>query len=235
MEIQTASALDPAEAREVIRRLVRDGAIVPLTGDPAEPSDEMLLADGDFWAALVDKVFAALDGFHAKYPLRVGIPREELRSRLRLDAPLYNAAVRVLVEAERLAPTGSTLARAGFRVRFTDSQAGQAEALNIRLAEDRFSPPSIVALKESVGSELVDALVEMGDLVQVSPEIAFRRSDYEEMAAAVREMIGEKGALTVAEFRDRFGTSRKYALAVLEHLDATGVTERDGDARRLKN
>jgi selenocysteine-specific elongation factor len=55
------------------------------------------------------------------------------------------------------------------------------------------------------------------------------------MAAAVREMIGEKGALTVAEFRDRFGTSRKYALAVLEHLDATGVTERDGDARRLKN
>jgi selenocysteine-specific elongation factor len=41
--------------------------------------------------------------------------------------------------------------------------------------------------------------------------------------------------LTVAQFRDMFDTSRRYALAFLEHLDSTGVTQRDGDLRRLKN
>ena len=233
-EVRTASAVDSDEAISIIRELVRDGAIVPLTGDPAEPSGEMLLADGDYWSTLVERFFTTLDNFHDKYPLRSGMPREELRSRLRMDASLFNAAVRVLIDSARLAVSGSILARDGFQVRFTESQARQAEALNSRLGEDRFSPPSIAALREQAGSELVDALVEMGDLIQINPEIVFRSPDYEEMAAAVREMIGENGALTVAEFRDRFGTSRKYALAVLEHFDAIGVTERDGDARRLK-
>jgi selenocysteine-specific elongation factor len=47
-------------------------------------------------------------------------------------------------------------------------------------------------------------------------------------------MIGTEGGLTVAAFRDRFATSRKFALAVLEHFDAAGLTVRDGDVRRLR-
>ena len=40
--------------------------------------------------------------------------------------------------------------------------------------------------------------------------------------------------ITLAEVRDLLGTSRKYAQALLEHLDATGMTIRDGDYRRLR-
>jgi selenocysteine-specific elongation factor len=54
------------------------------------------------------------------------------------------------------------------------------------------------------------------------------------MVARVREVLREKGTLTVAEARDLFGTSRKYVLALLEHLDAQGVTQRVGDERRLR-
>jgi selenocysteine-specific elongation factor len=50
----------------------------------------------------------------------------------------------------------------------------------------------------------------------------------------VRETISKNGQVTAAEVRDLFGTSRKYALALLEHLDAIGVTIRDGDFRRLR-
>ena len=46
--------------------------------------------------------------------------------------------------------------------------------------------------------------------------------------------IAAKGQASAAEIRDLFGTSRKYALALMEHLDAIGVTVRDGDFRKLK-
>ncbi|MCZ7542660.1 MAG: SelB C-terminal domain-containing protein [Anaerolineae bacterium] len=56
---------------------------------------------------------------------------------------------------------------------------------------------------------------------------------YNEMLAAVREIVGAKGEITAAELRDRFNTTRKYAIGLLEHLDAIGVTRRVGDARVL--
>jgi selenocysteine-specific elongation factor len=233
-EVRTAAALDAGEAAGLVRRLVSEGAIVVLTGDPEQPADEMLLAEREYWDSLSDKLVAALGGFHEKYPLRVGMPREELRSRLRKDALVFNAAVRKLEAAGRLVVSGSIVARAGFTVRFTPDQERAAESLQSRLAAGGFSPPSLAEMREQAGAELVDALIEKGELVQVSPEIAFRNSDYEEMLAAVRGMIGTEGGLTVAAFRDRFATSRKFALAVLEHFDAAGLTVRDGDVRRLR-
>ncbi len=79
------------------------------------------------------------------------------------------------------------------------------------------------------------ALVDQGQLVQVSGEVVFRRQDYDGLVQAVREHFSRENTLTVAQFRDRFDTSRRYALAFLEHLDAIGVTLRDGDLRRFKN
>jgi selenocysteine-specific elongation factor len=47
-------------------------------------------------------------------------------------------------------------------------------------------------------------------------------------------LLQQKEKITLAEVRDLLGTSRKYAQALLEHLDATGMTLRDGDYRRLR-
>ena len=54
------------------------------------------------------------------------------------------------------------------------------------------------------------------------------------MVARVQAALANKGQITLAEVRDMFNTSRKYAQALLEHLDATGLTRRDGDFRKLK-
>jgi len=54
------------------------------------------------------------------------------------------------------------------------------------------------------------------------------------MVSKVRSDILERGRITLAEVRDLFHTSRKYAQALLEHLDAQGLTIREGDYRKLK-
>jgi selenocysteine-specific elongation factor len=78
------------------------------------------------------------------------------------------------------------------------------------------------------------ALVGLGELVQVGQEVVFSQGAYEQMTEGIRRLLEERGTITAAEVRDHFSTSRKYALALLEHLDQIGVTQRQGDARRLK-
>jgi selenocysteine-specific elongation factor len=82
--------------------------------------------------------------------------------------------------------------------------------------------------------ELVRALVQRGDIVRVSPDVAFTRDGYEAAIATVREMVSANGSVTVAQLRDRMGASRRIVLALLEHLDAQRVTRRVGDSRILR-
>jgi selenocysteine-specific elongation factor len=114
------------------------------------------------------------------------------------------------------------------------TQQGQAAALIRKFAQQPYSPPTLKECQAEAGEELVNAMIEQGELVPVSPEIVFRKEDYGAMVNRVRAILRDRGQITLAEVRDLFNTSRKYAQALLEHLDAIGVTRRDGDIRRLK-
>ena len=80
---------------------------------------------------------------------------------------------------------------------------------------------------------MLQALLDDGLLVNVGAEIIFHREVLQEIETLVTAYVGEHGEITVAVLRDQLGTSRKYALAVLEHFDATHLTRRVGDKRVL--
>ena len=81
--------------------------------------------------------------------------------------------------------------------------------------------------------EIFGALRETGQLVAVSEDVVFRKVDFDSMLTAIRAILESRGTITLAEVRDLFHTSRKYAQALLEHLDSTGLTRRNGDSRVL--
>jgi len=68
----------------------------------------------------------------------------------------------------------------------------------------------------------------------VSDSVLFSRDTYEEMVALVVSRIQAEGSITVAQVRDLFQASRKYALALMEHLDEQRITRRVGDTRVLR-
>jgi selenocysteine-specific elongation factor len=103
----------------------------------------------------------------------------------------------------------------------------------IQFSASPYSPPTVRDCCALVGDEIFQALVDRGDLIQVSAEVVFRADAYQEMLAEVKTLIRQHGSITVAQFRDRFSTSRKYALPFLEHLDQRRITIRDGDTRKL--
>lgn len=71
-------------------------------------------------------------------------------------------------------------------------------------------------------------------LVQCGPDVVLLPKTYNAAYERVRALIQQDGQITAAQVRDAFGTTRKYALALLEHFDSLGVTKRVGDARVLK-
>lgn len=86
-----------------------------------------------------------------------------------------------------------------------------------------------------VGGEIVNALLEQGHLVKVGSGegVLFVRSAYEAALSKLVTYLCEHDRMTVAEARDVIGTSRKYILPLLEHMDALRITRRQGDERTL--
>ena len=124
--------------------------------------------------------------------------------------------------------------RPGHDIRFDPQQQRKVDALLAKFAAAPYAPPTVKDCTAEVGEDVYGAMVDLGMLVPVPPDIVFRREDYERMVVDVRGLIEKQGMVTAAEVRDHFNTSRRYVLALLEHLDAVGITMREGDARRLK-
>ena len=79
--------------------------------------------------------------------------------------------------------------------------------------------------------QVLESLVSGGELVMLTPQLCIERRIYEDIWEKTKQHFAEHGELTLAEFRDMLGTSRKYALAVLEYYDKNKILKKDGDVR----
>jgi selenocysteine-specific elongation factor len=247
--LQASLALGPAPLRQAVTRarlsdeaaraglaeLLSTGQLLLFeAGDPSPASDCLAWAASQ-WQVESERAQRELEHYHRTYPLRRGMGREELKSRLKMPAQrVFAAAMRRWVADGLLEESGSLVWRTGHTIRFLPPQQAAAERLLARFAQSPFNPPAIKECQAAVGEELYQALVDQGRLIPVSTEVVFRKEDYDQMVVMVRQHFARESSLTVIQFRDQLNTSRRYVLAFLEHLDTTGLTVREGDARRLR-
>ena len=186
------------------------------------------------WSAIADRAVAEVAAYHAAHPLRPGVAREELRSRLRLSQSSFPSVLASLIGEGKLQEREGAIALPSHRVVIEAADGPAARLLDV-LGADQFAPPSLpdAMQRTGAGPEVVRALVQRGDLVRLSADIAFTRDAYSSAVVIVKELISSDGSVTVAQLRDRMGASRRPVLALLEHLDAEKVTRRVGDQRVL--
>lgn len=235
-ELFRRARLEPETAQAALEELLAQGQLIAVeaAGEINAHSEALLLALPQ-WLANTQQALKEVDQYHQAYPLRRGIPREELKSRLKMAPRLFNEAVRKWVADNVLVEHKNLIARPEHVIGFTASQQAAVEQLLAQFAAAPYGPPSIKECQVAVGEEVYNALVELGHLVPVSNEVVFRKQDYDALVRAVRQRLLAEKTLTVVAFRDQFNTSRRYALAFLEHLDAIGITVREGDDRRLRD
>jgi selenocysteine-specific elongation factor len=186
------------------------------------------------WSSLAERATQEVKAYHASHPLRPGMAREELRSRLRLHSSSFPMVLTALLAEGRLEDRLGAIALPGHRVAM-DAGDGAAGKLLELLGREPFAPPSLTeAMQQSgAGPEVVRALAQSGAIVRLSDDIAFTQEGYANAVGIVKELIAATGSVTVAQLRDRMGASRRPVLALLEHLDGAKVTRRVGDLRIL--
>ena len=233
-EIISRSRLEAGPAQEALDDLLGSGRLVLLETGPASLTSEILASPLPYWIQLTGQVLELVSGYHASVPLRSGIPREELKSRLKLQARAFNALMKKMAADGLLVDKGSVIALPAHSIRFSDAQQKRVDELMRRFAAEPSAPPSVRESQAEVGQDVLDALLELGELKPVSEDVIFRTVDYEAMLAKIRAFIQERGQITLAEARDLLSTTRKYAQALLEYMDSTGITVREGDYRKLR-
>lgn len=209
-------------------------ALVELGGTGSVQQVDDVIAAASLWQSKLVNAVQYTSRYHQTQPLAQGAPRESLRNQLGLAPKIFTALVRYGAAQGALVDEGETVRLPGHEVRFNPAQQ---QAVDTLLAEFRLRPYNTPSMKDSraaVGDDVYEVLLQQGQLVQVKLDVVFLRATYEEAVAKVRLIVERDGSVTAGQVRDALGTSRKYALGLLEHLDDIGVTRRIGDARVLK-
>ena len=220
--------LETAAAQSELERMAEEGDVVVLGDSGVRPGALIFTADGSESVARRARDF--LRSYHREHPLRPGAPKEELRSRLRMTSQVFAQTLPRLRGDADVVEQGAVVRLTGHTPRLSGEQREVAEAYVRQLEADRFSPPT----DSAPDADVLDLLADEGRIVRVSDTVTFSAKTYEEMVRKVTNHLEKQGRITVADVRDLFGTSRKYALALLEHLDKRRVTRRVEDARVLR-
>jgi selenocysteine-specific elongation factor len=240
-------ALDPSDAaevaprvnareddvREALEALVRRGEAIALAR-PAAYLD----------AAAAGAVFARasehLEFAHRTEPWAMGVTSIVLARALALPEALLVRLLAAYVEDGRLANRGGYYAALDHQPRLTEEQQALFDAIVPVDAGQSLLPAPLETVVGAVKSSRVagaakafDTLLARGALVKVG-ESVYRGSQITQIRGRVEAHLEGGDAMTAAEFRDLIGTTRKYAVPLLEWLDARGVTVRSGDLRTLR-
>lgn len=216
------------DARLAVEALAAKGDIIVLGDRGLHMGSTLLSAEG--WMGLSNRTHGLVEAYHRQFPLRSGMPREELKSRLKLASRVFTEVVARLVSEGALVEEGPNLRLPEHRISLAPAQQRTADEFLRSLEASPYSPPT----DQLPDPEVLHVLVEGNRVVKVAEGIFFSTAAYEDMVKKITEHIRAQGKITVGEVRDMFATSRKYALALLEHLDERKLTRRVGDERVLR-
>jgi selenocysteine-specific elongation factor len=219
-----------------------------LLGVPAPAAEQMLRARrgvrlvGDRWIASTrvtetgTRALEIVRAWQAAHPSEPGLPLETLRAGLRVPAAIIDAVIGEESKTGRLVVMESVIRTPDFRPRVASGDEGVRRLVEV-LARAGLNPPSVGELESSIGGSEIGAALRLaardGRVVAVERDRYYAAAPLEQFVEALRA-LGATEPITPGALRDRLGLSRKFLIPLLEWADARGVTERVGDARRLK-
>jgi len=239
------SGLDVELAQKAIKELQEAGAIFDLQlGKSAT-----YLSVGT-WQQLNETLKTLLQQFHSQNPLRIGIQREELRNRLKsktgtyreitnfadISVRFFNALLDAILPAGEIEANDSVVWLVYFKPTLTEQQQKRIEQLLALFDAKKHAPPNANETLAVLGEDekLLDYLIDSDQLIRIGDGILFRQETFVEMVNEIQGYMRENGSISLAQVRDLFQTSRKYAQALLEEMDSRRITRRDGDIRLLR-
>lgn len=224
------------EGEAILEELMQTEQVVSLTVDRKE-----IIVAASYLQELVVKIEETLKSFHEKNPLRLGIPKEELRSRIGISASgkLY-AFLLLLFESEGyLKQTPKVVTSPDFKMNLNPTQQKLYNDVKASYLNAHFEPPAKAELNQEFGklkdfSAVLDLLVEEGFLQRLNEDIYYPVEVLLEAEKLLLSWFEKNEEIALSEYRDLLGSSRKYALVLMEYFDDKRLTQRKGEKRILR-
>ena len=226
------SALPMEEVSQIVSAMLERGEVIGLGN--SRDIRKITLISPAYWQTLYQDSLEILTDFHQTNPYKAGMPREELRTELNLSQVLFDQVLDKMAEDLSLIQKGSLVWATPHHVVLTPADQAKVAPILAEFLANQFSPPDINQLQAQIGTNLLEGLLSSQILVAVSDQVVFTPEALLAMREWVQDTIRANGELSLAQFRDQFSTSRKYAAAVLEYFDSIGFTYRKGDVRGLR-
>jgi selenocysteine-specific elongation factor len=185
------------------------------------------------------ELVATLSRFHAANPLSPGMEAETARPGI--SVRLFRAIIDRAASEGIVVREGSVVRLPEHTIRLNGDQQALVTRIQALMARDPASPPAAAEMEGPLGvprSRIVDVLRVMERqrmVVRVGVDLYFLPDYVAGAEALLRQRWRPGDEITPAAFRDAIGTSRKYAIPLLEYFDRVGVTDRNATGRRLKS
>ncbi len=235
-EISRHLNICPSRVKEVVSGLTKKGILVNIKENSRVFSvHQQRLSDAR------TEILKRLEEFHKANPMKRGIEDAPLRTKLPKAMPVQ-LILRVLADLQQegvIVTSGQKIAMAGHRVRLSESDKKTIKSIEDTFLKDRFTPPPLEKVLPKDPSEkdrfwsVLNLMAEEGTLIEVRPALYFHARAIEELKDRLESSIQEKGSITVGDFKDLVGASRKYVMPLLEYFDKIHITKRVGDKRVL--
>ncbi|MER2600033.1 MAG: selenocysteine-specific translation elongation factor [Caldilineales bacterium] len=237
--LAASAGLDAHHAAQALNELLAAGQVLVLDRDNTPATAQTVLSAAG-WQTLITRLQSLLAGYHRHNPLRLGMVREELRSRWQdkrqqWSPRQFNDLLAYAIQQGLATEEAGLVRLPDHQVRLALKQQTAADTLLTRFAAQPAQPPSPAECSAAVGDDLLQWLLDSGRLLRLADDVIFETAAYQRIVQQIVARLQANGSITVAQVRDEINTSRKYALALMEHLDAQRITRRVGDVRVLRS
>ncbi len=228
----TQTGLGEKMIKELIKPLIEEKIIVIFLDN--------ILVHYSFIEEIEVKMLDILKNYHKNNPLKTGINKEELRSRLLPNArlKLFSEFVDYYCKKGIIKQVNNNIALSSFEVILTETQKSISEELDKIFFDSGFQPPSIEELVKNKKNQkeyrqVILMLTENGTLVKIAEDYYMHYENFNKSIELLKEYINKNNDILLSQFRDLLDTSRKYALPLLEFFDQNKITKRIEEKRIL--
>lgn len=199
-------------------------------------SDRLILSD-KFVEKLIKQISEFIGDFHKKYPKRIGISKETIKSKFfdSLGGKIKNEFMNYLI-SDRFFVSDEYISLLDFKVSLDDTDFKNIEIIKNKFNSDKFSIMNFEDFNLNMSvehfRELILYLISNKGVIKLDSGYMLKEN-YDSAVNMIKEFIVKKGAISVSDARDLLGSNRKSTMELLEFLDKEKITLRRENERIL--
>ncbi|MBW4827307.1 MAG: selenocysteine-specific translation elongation factor [Clostridiaceae bacterium] len=193
----------------------------------------------EYFNYLQGKIEKELKRYHIDRPLKLGIGKEEIRSKYFKNTKprVADEFIDLLIKKGIVKQKNEYIFLEGFEIKYTEEQNKIKEEIKKIFIREEFLLPKYEDIVKEIKfdddeiRQVFESLLDGGEVVKLKEDIYILKDIYKKAIIILKEYLDKNGSITVSQYRDLLNTNRKVSIALLEYFDEIKVTKRVGDKR----